>query len=624
MSKGSARTGARARMEHLVRTWGSTAAMAMVVGAVALWSVHCDTVAEISFDIRKYDRVVSGGVTNASMCTEDDGRVKLRFVVLDQAGEVIRPGDSLETGDVSASSMNVSLEQGRLYPVTTKELVRCPSPCGSDSDCSEQLGKLCQDGFCVENLEQDPNASCSPAGLDQCQPYDPNTDDLGDSYNLTGGRQVSFCRLACTSDAECNGGTCMEGRYCSLNLRGEFCTSNTECPPGFNCESIEGDGDGRSFCTLDTAVQATGQLEFTGPMPNGPNEQPIAVALVLDNSGSLFGRGLVEDDKTVRSSRATDPTGYRQAAAQTFMINLARKQFAQNAIVSAWAFRGESDLGVKPLFGDIAAATPNPYTANFGSTQPQTSDLTAIAELARAGDFGRSPVYEALEVVAQNMIDLPNLVSRRQPYIVLFTDGPDDTALITEGATPAERELALQQWRARLDAAVDKVNEAGAKVYIVHLDTGLSAEGLAAVSPDTRNAAILGRDSNGRVGPINEYAEIACRTGGHYMYLTDPAALTDGFDSLVDLIGGTWEVEVGVESLRQSALFNGPYRLGMDIEVQLDGRNDTYSHNPYGGGVFGGQLEANDTRSVVFKRQGNEPPRLIGQGGAVSGGAGEE
>jgi hypothetical protein len=611
-------------MDYLVRTWGSTAAMAMVVGAVALWSVHCDTVAEISFDIRKYDRVVSGGVTNASMCTDNDGRVQLRFVVLDQAGEVIRPGDSLETGEVSASSMNVSLEQGRLYPVTTKELVRCPSPCSADSDCTEQLGKLCQDGFCVENLEQDPNAACTPAGLDVCQPFDPAVDELGNASSLPGSYQVSFCRLNCTSDADCNGGTCTEGGFCALDVRGEFCTSNTQCPAGFNCEAIEGDGDGRSFCTLDTAVQTTGQLEFTGPTPTNGNEQPIAVALVLDNSGSLFGRGLVEDDKTVRTSRATDPTGFRQAAAKTFMINLSRKQFAENAVVSAWAFRGESDLGVRPLFGDIANVPPNPYTARFGSTQPQTSDLTAIDELARTGDFGRSPVYEALETVAQNMIDLPNLVSRRTPYIVLFTDGPDDTALITEGATVAERELALQQWQAKLDAAVDKVNEAGARVYIVHLDSGLSAEGLSALSPDARNAAVFGRDSNGRVGPVAEYAEIACRTGGHYMYLTDPAALTDGFDNLVDLIGGTWEVEVGVESLEQPALFTGAYRLGMDIEVQLDGRNDTYSHNPYGGGVFGGQLDANDTRSVVFKRQGNEPPRLIGQGGAASGGAGEE
>jgi hypothetical protein len=627
MIKGSSRTNAGLRLRRLWGQYGGTAAMALVVGVAALWSARCDTVAEISFDIRKFDGIDSSGVANVSACAGDDGRAKLRFVVLDQSGEVIRPNDQLEGVTVNASSFNagsVSISSGRLYPVTAKELVRCAAPCQADRDCESQLGKICMEGFCVENPEQDPDAACLPAGLDVCRPYDAGSDELGNRYQLTGSNAVSFCRASCASDDECGGGSCVQdagGNYCSLGLRGEFCSGNAECPPGFNCEAIEGDGDGRSFCTLDTTVRATGALEFASPQPVGANEQPIAVALVMDNSGSLFGRGVVEDDKTVRSTRATDPTEFRLAAARTFLLNLRRKQFAQNAVVSAWSFRGESDLGVTPLFGDIASIPPNPYTARFGQASPtQTPDQVAISDLSRAGDFGRSPVYEAVRVVSQNMIDL-GVSGRRAPFIVLFTDGPDDTAIITEGGDEAQRDAALRSWRQRLDEAASVVQEAGARLFIVHLDTGLSADGVAALSPDPLNAAAYGRDSSGRVGPLEEYAQLACQTGGHYLYVTDPSTLTTTFDTLVDLIGGTWEVEVGVESLGQAALFNGAYRLGMDVEVRLDGRNDTYSHNPYGGSVFGGQLDANDTRGVVFRREGSQPPRLISAGPGA--GAGE-
>ncbi len=597
----------------------------LTLGVCAL---GCDTVAEISFDIRKYDRVAASGVTNVNACLDDDSRAELRFVLLDQENNVIRPGDQLSTVTVEAASFNsnnVSLEQGRLYSVSPKGLLLCAQQCADGAGCD--VGLECFDGFCLKTSEDSPADACLTAGMDQCQPYRSEIDALD---GFLGTEKVSLCRSTCAADADCPSGSCVaspEGAmYCALSDIGDFCTTRNQCQSGFECLPIEGDRGGpggteRKFCTRETTLQvANGSMAFVSPPAQGVNEAPRAIALVMDNSGSLFGRGVVEDDRTVKLNRATDPDLFRIASGKAFLLNLNSKSYRQNTGISVWSFRGESELGVKPLTGRIDVSPVNPYVGNFDVAR------TSLDRLSSDSDFGRSNVFQAVTVVSQNMIDLCNdnpncqtLSDLRDTSIVLFTDGPDDSVTITPGADEAERQLGRERWQANLDEAVAVAQAAGTKVFIIHLDRGVGPDGLETMAADPANAVPALRDAQGRTGPLAEFSQLACATGGQYVYVTDPFGLNFYFDLLTDLVGGTWKVDMAIEAL-DSVTNNGAYRFGANVSVNLDNRTESFFMSPFGIQTSLGKIETDDSRPVVFKRKGLDAAR----GGQPGGGDGDD
>lgn len=604
-------------MNHIMRPGRATIALLLLVAGVGV-AAGCNTVAEISFEVRKFDRVESGGVAAAvSACQVDDSQVELRFVLLDQEGRVIRPGDRLETEQVDVGTTfraaDVTLETGRIYPTSQKALVSCPAACQTESDCSNQTGRNCVNNYCLPTLdpEQNPHEACYAYGYDLCTPFNQEEggDVLGRPFDTS--ENVSFCRTSCATDAECGDGRCAEDgdgtRYCTFNLVGDFCDSSGQCDAGFACEPIDGDLMNRKFCTRNTLVEVIpSSLDFVSPLPpDGRAEAFRAIALVMDNSGSLFGRGVAENDRTVKLDRATDPDLFRIAAAKAFLLNLENKEFSQNAVVSVWSYRGSSDVGVKALTGVTDVDPVKPYVSNL---QPAGPAHRALDQLSQAGDYGRSNVFIAVQTVAQNLTDNNIDPGVRHPTIIIFTDGPDDSVEWTPAA--GDEQLAQQRarWDANLEAAVTAARSAGAEVFVIHLDTGIGPKGVSVLGPDPANAHPYPLDANGRTGPIAEYARIACETGGQYLYVQDPRALGDVFDLMVNLLGGTWKVDVGVEALATAPL-NGPYRLGAGLTINLDNRNKNTSFSPLGRQTAYGLIETDDSRPVIFRREGLDPPR---------------
>ncbi len=606
---------------------GAAAMIAALVLLAALGSAGCDTIAEVSFANREFGSVSSVGVVNGGACEEDDKLTKLRFVLLDEKYQVIRPNDILTGGPLDEEAqrgLGVSLERGRLYSVAAREVALCAQPCEQESDCPSAGAFVCGDaGYCVpqEFTDLDVDGACHVSGLDLCRPYDPEVDNLGNEFTVTSGQNISLCRKGCTDDDECNGGTCVdEGGtgYCSVNVLGNYCEASSDCPQGFQCSEIEGDAENRKYCVRDTNLQLRpGTLKFVSPQPSNGVEPPMAVALVLDNSGSLTGFGVSDLDSTVRPDRRTDPRDNRLTGSLTFLSALNGRQYATNTVASLWSFNGDSELGVNPLVGDINASPVRPYISDFGV--PGTPDYTVINQLSRAGKAGRSPVFAALNVVSQNMLDL-GLAGRRANVVVLFTDGPDDSLTVSEGADEEQLAQGRRQWEENFQEAVDKLKEAGARVFIIHLDTKLSGNGVVSLTPDGVNARPYPLNSYGQTGPIEEYSRIACETQGQYIYTEDASSLNSIFTDVANMIGGMWEVEVGVESVANPAVENGAYRLGMDMSVTLSNRNANYFHAPYGK-LSNSQVPA-DTRTTVFRREGTDPDRLFGQGEA--GGDGGE
>ncbi len=630
------------------------ALLALLTLAVVSGAIGCDTVAEISFDIRKFDRAQASGVAQMQACQGDDSEVELRFTLLDQESNVIRPGDQLATTTVSTSTFraeDIDFREGRLYSTTPRALVLCASPCEVNSDCPGSFAQNCINGFCVEDEngngmldegESTPHDACAPAGLTYCGAFDEEVDQLGRPFQPQTG--VSFCRASCDNDGDCgedrtcvarmtcsisgiactDGGdecddeeTCENTSYCSLGVQGDFCENNADCGSGFDCSPIDGDIDARNICERDTNIEVRpGSLEFESPLPDGNGTEAFrAVSIVMDNSGSLFGRGVIEDDRTVRISRATDPNLVRIAAAKSFLDSLSSKSFKQNTVVSVWSFRGESNIGVRPLTGNIDAEIPNPYVANVELAK------SALDNLGLGGEFGRSPVYEAIEASAKNFNDLQ--INQRKKTIIVFTDGPDDSETITVGADSSERDVARSQWEENLNNAISQAQMADAEVFILHLDAGLNPDGLAQTAADPRNAVPYPRDANGRTGPIAEYARIACETEGQYIYVAAPEALNFYMNLLVSMLGGTWRVNIGVDALGAASIPNGAYRLGANMTVTLDGRLDNFSLQPFGVEDFvTGTIESDDTRPILFRREGTEPAPAIP--GLMTGGNGNE
>jgi hypothetical protein len=325
---------------------------------------------------------------------------------------------------------------------------------------------------------------------------------------------------------------------------------------------------------------------------------------------------VVEDDREVKISRASDPDLFRIASAKAFLLNLGSKSYQENTGISLWSFRGESEVGVKPLTGRIDIDPVNPYVGNF------TVARSALDQLSNDSDYGRSNVFQAIKRVSENMIALcgsnPNcatLSDIRDTSVVVFTDGPDDSVTITPGATDDERQLGVQRWQDNLTSAIETATNAKTKVFIIHLDAEIGSDGLAGLTPDPANPVPYPRDAKGRTGPISEYSDIACATGGQYIYVADPFGMNHYFDLLTDFVGGPWKVDIAIEGL-DSVAANGAYRFGSNVSVNLDSRTETFFLAPLGIQTSLGQIDTDDSRPVVFKREGLESQP---GGGDVSG-----
>jgi len=548
-------------------------------------------------DDRIFFRTVSSpGLTQGGSCSADDPAVELRFVLLDQVGRVIRTGDALSSGILSGSSFNtadIAILDARLMPVHSRSLVRC------DDRKVDEGGN--------------PNPSdCFTAGLDICAPYDANVDDLGKEFVPTDGGDVGFCRTACTTDAECGRAACVDGRYCAITNDGDFCADNNDCPSGFECAPIDSNSS-QKMCSVPTTVTVKpGSLAFLSPLDDNTLR---AVTIIIDNSGSIHGKGVtekaasfcVDDDSPYIpdrddidcDDRATDPYDARIAASRLFFLSLRNQSYYNaNTISSIWSFRGETASGVTPHTGDPTQG--NPFVVNTAGGPDGA--LNALEQIRQASDFGRSNVFLALEQVANNGIEL-GINDSRDWTMVLFVDGPDDSVVISPDDDEAARESARQRWQSNYERALAAVTEAGATVYIIHLDTALGADGLKVLEPDPENAMPFPRDAEGRFGPLPEYAQIACATGGSYIYVRDPGALLEKFALLTDLIGGLWKVDVSIDTLAGPNIPNGPYRFGGTLTVNADKTSDSFFFSPLGDESAFGVIDEDDSRGLLFKRQ---------------------
>jgi hypothetical protein len=319
------------------------------------------------------------------------------------------------------------------------------------------------------------------------------------------------------------------------------CSSDDDCSDPYSCEPINPfNPDGARFgCGMSIEVETfQGNVRFD----EGSSEIKT-IALLMDYSGSL--EGTCEDGRFC-PHLSTDRNDQRISAAQTFVLKFSRGGFADDSRMCVVSLGGDGRAAVNFL-----ETVDNCLTGDYNSVRDRVNTLAI-------GETGRSPVWSAvLETVLQQLDG-----TQGDRHIVLFTDGVDDGSL----ADTFEDARA-----AALDADV--------QVHVLQLDN----------PPEDEETEIVPH-----LGPIDEYIQIACETGGSYQYAQGPEDLRTMFQNLAVTIGASYEIRAQVAATAGDNIDPGCYRVATGVRITMANTQRTIQ--------LAGDMTDTATRNIIDQR----------------------
>ena len=401
-----------------------------------------------------------------------------------------------------------------------------------------------------------------------------------------------------------------------LARSGPGCESSQECPEGLLCTAAEV-GDGERYCAAATRVSfAPGSVRQEWSLGREGSKE-LALSVLIQNTASFDGRlpvsvGALYDASgaqalSANAARATD-TGLRhRQMIQDFLIALGGRFSGESAAVSLWFYGGDVGAQTRPLTPSEGGELTNYLTRDLDSLTERLAELPTL--IPREAN-----VYQAILRVLDRDLGL-EAYDEAEKMLVVFTDSPNQ---VYDAGADAEAV------RARLEAT-------GVRLMIVHLDPALDAsllrdlpsqwggnqacredascgaptcESEASCQPHERcrpatlyaddaggavtqtdaSYCLPERDAEGRVGPVQEYAELACASGGQYVYAADLDAMVGAWNVLAPALQSTWSVEGTLPELealqgpgfgRLSGTFSarvGPVHLGDRLRPALESR----------------------------------------------------
>lgn len=414
--------------------------------------------------------------------------------------------------------------------------------------------------------------------------------------------------------------------------------------PDVECESCSSISNSLT-CDVSTAGFESSLARCNTPETLGVTDAPRFVSnldknqlfgVVIENTGSLSGRlpsslsalfpdvdGDGRGDQVFellsqRPERATDRTKLRGTA---FSQALTNWQFVQDAAAErtattyfgAWSFAGGQ--------ASLKALVNGGWTTSFAGASSALNSLPSTPEQQQAA------VFESVANVLSSDVGFADpRFSDAEKVLVVFVDGHDEVRFKAQTA----------------QTVIDAANATNTRVFIVHLDPQIQTElngnplivddpayivaqdGCTSDSecknfeecrPMMRFSANVGqgvtipdearkdlsfclpkRDENGRLGPIDDYAEIACATGGGYVYVNNTGALVNNVSWLPYTLDGLWEVDVNVDAFsRQLLPESSPYLVQATMQVTLSGDAKSAVYSQKGEGGF-------DNRFAIFSK----------------------
>jgi hypothetical protein len=542
------------------RSLGRLAASACVFGTLGLslsaGVSGCDTVARIVWSDIAFTEIYSAGIstvgTGFATCEGTSGKAVMRIAMRDSNDHPITPDTVLNGAEIDFSTDAISFTDSAIFELP-------------DSDCDAG----CSSGFsCVTpptvneaSFRRCTNSSATGVSVDGAPRF----------VSETTSTQLFGVMLELTN-----------------SWRGELPESITNLNPDF-------DGDGRG-----------------------------------DAGASLALQGFNND-------RATDSRGSRLSLLSSMVTNWndirlnAQQRYQTETLFGFWTFGGSGAVTQSQIANLDSTPDDTEFVASGGRAG---AAVTAIS--GNDGNAEQAAVFESMVTVLESNNGYNNpQYANAEKVLTVVVDGPDGLRL---PAFDAERVI----------SAAQAIN---ARVFIVHVDTPIQTTGIntstgdeipivpddpeyyenqgdgftAEADCDCKNfevcrtvtqyssqpgsntdvpsAARAGNlfcvpeyGEDGRIGPVDDYARIACATGGGYIYVPSIGDLLTQADWLPYALDGLWEVPINVEAISRESVPSGqPYLIQTNMAITLGGDNNLYSHTPNPGATTPG-----DSRTVVF------------------------
>lgn len=389
------------------------------------------------------------------------------------------------------------------------------------------------------------------------------------------------------------------------------CTLDSECNTGFKCAAGGLPGAPRQ-CTKQTGVELVPRTARNDFDPGLDDDKKQLVAVLIENTAMLEGRlplasgSLYDDagekDLFVNADRASDPTRIHRASIKDFMVGLASVAKPTNTAVSIWWYAGQVGAEARPL------VDPGELSDHF------TNDLSiGEALIDEMPDPVPKPanLYQGMLKVVESDLGLDKYADHEK-FLYVFTDGinevHDDEASYAKVLETMEAQ-GIHVFIVHLDAPIDPTTVrdlntlyagnnacqadascAGARACTTDTDCqNYESCRTADVYPETEGGSVTqtasqycmpAYDQTGRLGPVDLYADMACRTGGNYIYVSEPEAMRTWWRSLPVGIDGQFSIAADFSALSDVTTTAGFYRwsavlLGMlgssDVGVEFTG-----------------------------------------------------
>jgi hypothetical protein len=549
----------------------ATSALAASLG-LALAASGCDTVAKVSFQTEQFEDIdTTGFATLPGQCNDpraSNGRITMRMALVTDGDRPIRKGETVNQQPVNLDSDAVSLQGGRLFEAPDRTCTpnsgggsngATPVTCGPDTTCTNA----------VQGGSSDLRRCNTETEL--------SIDDV--SYASSKDKPQRFGLLVENTAS-------LEGFY----------------PAPANASAYDSDLDGEA----DT------------PPPTGGQR----VALASDESGARA------------TSLQTMLPVWRAAAAEARTENI-QTQFG------FWSIRDSTE----PV-SMIAETTGNDENywatdnATVGDAVNDTFDTSNVAIDSRAD------IWQSIEQVVRDGYTGSN-AEGKEKILAVVVDGPPELPVDASGTEPSEViDLAAQNnvkvFVVQFDPAIQGSSNdvllrddpgyyraqdgtCGSESDCSSWETCREVHGYASSTTDGNNDVLSPaggtpaagerdngtftpnqycmpeRGPQGRFGPVEEYAELACATGGGYRYLKTASDLSWAVPWLPYAMDGLWRIDATVNQFQDENLLNGqPVRIGAQLSVSIGGTQQTRTLSQIGAERDPNEPESGDNRGIVF------------------------
>lgn len=307
------------------------------------------------------------------------------------------------------------------------------------------------------------------------------------------------------------------------------CATDADCGSltgPYTCRSRnEAVRDAERVCGFDASIEMIQDSLRYLPEASAPREKSIVVSLA--NGSSIL--GLNEETGDARDRFSTDPDNRRIDAALEFLSGLEDLYPPEDSTACITWFTGDGSDSVN-FIPDEDSCLRSLSDVAGADQQAALRQITLNGEGINAGKRAN---WAALDVAMDHIRSRTSSTFDR--HVVLFTDGRDN------GSTPGQRSQTP-------DALAEFAGLNGFRLHIVQLDN----------------------DHTGvEQGPIEDFEQLACQTGGTFLYSRHPEGVVRHFRNLRTAFANRYGLRLRIPELSQVPA--GSYRVAASISMDLHG-----------------------------------------------------